>query len=91
MPSLFRSRSTAIWLVLVAASLFSWESTRLGGNGNGAQLANAAILVVAFVKVRFIGLDFMELRGAPWPIRIGFEIWTILVCVALLILCLAPL
>jgi hypothetical protein len=90
MASLLRSRATAIWLLLVAASLFSWESTRLEGGGMGAQLAYAAILIIAFVKVRFIGLDFMELRGAPWPIRIGFEIWAMAVCIALLILCLAP-
>ena len=33
------------------------------------------ILVIAFVKIRFIGLYFMELRDAPPALRAVFEIY----------------
>jgi len=28
---------------------------------------------IAAIKVRLIGLDFMELRSAPIPLRVAFE------------------
>ena len=37
------------------------------------------VLGIAMVKVRFVGLDFMELRNAPIPFRAIFELY----CVAL--------
>jgi hypothetical protein len=33
------------------------------------------ILAIAFVKVRFIGRYFMELRDAPVPLLTLFEAW----------------
>jgi len=46
--------------------------------------ATAAILIITFVKIRFVFLDFMELRTAPWPLRMAFEVWAIAACVTLL-------
>ncbi len=62
-----------VWGALIAATCVSWS---LG----------AAALVIAFVKVRFIGLEFMELRGASAILRGLFEGWVILVGAALLAL-----
>jgi hypothetical protein len=31
--------------------------------------------LIAAVKVRYIMLDFMELRQAPVPVRAAFEAW----------------
>ena len=45
-----------------------------------------SVLVIAFIKVRFVGLEFMELRQAPLPLRLIFELWLILACATLLIL-----
>jgi len=84
MASLLANRITLIWAVLVAASLLSWESMAIAGDD--ARLARAAILVIAFIKVRMVGLEFMELRHAPLALRIGFEVWGVLVCGALLVL-----
>jgi Prokaryotic Cytochrome C oxidase subunit IV len=38
------------------------------------------ILLIAFVKVRFVGLYFMELREAPMLLRGLFETYCIGVC-----------
>lgn len=84
MASLFANRVTLVWALLVAASLLSWESMAIAGDD--ARIARAAILVIAFVKVRMVGLEFMELRHAPLPLRIGFEAWGAIVCGALLVL-----
>lgn len=78
-----RVRITAVWLLLVIATLVSWESAQAGGDH---RLTTSAVLVIAFVKVRFIGLDFMELRSAPRPLRTVFELWLLVVCAALLVL-----
>jgi hypothetical protein len=76
-------RITAVWLLLVAATLFSWESAHVG---HDYRVATSLVLVVAFIKVRFVGLEFMELRAAPLPLRLIFEAWLLLACGALLFL-----
>jgi hypothetical protein len=80
-PLLF-SRITLVWLGLILATALSWEM----GHGMGfrdARLAGAAIIVVAFVKVRYVILDFMELRHAPVLMRAVAEVWAAAVCAVL--------
>ncbi len=41
------------------------------------------VLAIAAIKVRLVGLDFMELRHAPIPLRVMFEaycfgVWAVL-------------
>jgi hypothetical protein len=84
MATLLSNRITIIWALLVAASLLSWESMAIAGEE--ARIARAAILVIAFIKVRLVGLEFMELRHAPLALRLGFEAWGVLVCGTLLVL-----
>lgn len=60
-------RLGAVWAVLVVATLASWS---VGGG-------NAAVVAVAFVKARLVGLDFMELRTAPVALRVLFEGWVV--------------
>jgi hypothetical protein len=64
----------ATWAILVAATLFSFLIWRDTGWGNG-HLAGSVALVIAFFKVRLIGLRFMELDTAPWPLRLLFGVW----------------
>lgn len=71
-------RMGAVWAVLVAATLASWS---LGGG-------NAVVVAVAFVKVRLVGLYFMELRTAPLPLRGLFEGWVLVTGAVLIGLCL---
>ena len=76
MPALLRARSTWVWAILVVATLVSW--TVGSDHGTGALVA-VIVLGVAMIKVRFVGLDFMELRYAPLVLRAAFEFY----CIAL--------
>jgi len=77
---LLRTPASVVWLVLVAATGFSWVLGAEHGLGSSAQqLASIAILAVAFVKIRFIGLYFMELREAPHALRGLFETYCVVV------------
>jgi heme/copper-type cytochrome/quinol oxidase subunit 4 len=85
--TLLKNRISLIWLVLIAATLISWWI----GTGDAAnpQLGTAVVLVVVFIKVRLIGLYFMELRDAPLPLRMLFEGYCMIVCTTLLVMYLA--
>jgi hypothetical protein len=83
MASSSRRRVAAVWLVLVAATLLSWESARSSGD---YRLASSAVLLIAFLKARLIGLEFMELRAAPLQLRLIFEGWAVIACTGLLAL-----
>lgn len=80
MTTLLRTPASVVWLVLVAATAFSWSLGTEHGLGSDAQeLASIAILAVAFIKVRFIGLYFMELRESPVVLRGLFEGYCVVV------------
>lgn len=83
--SLLRDRITLAWLVLVAATIVSWQ---LGlDHGIGSHVgASAVILVVSFVKVRIVGLYFMEIRNAPSALRAPFETYCLGMCLVLVLL-----
>ena len=86
-----RHAVTTVWILLVLATGASWW---LGGAGAAvtgtSRLVTAALLAVAFVKVRLIVLYFMEVRYAPTALRVGFDAWIVIVGLALLVLYLQP-
>jgi hypothetical protein len=69
-----------VWAVLVGATLVSWAVG--SDHGTGSFIA-VVVLGVALVKVRFVGLDFMELRHAPLPLRAAFECYCVVLWAAL--------
>lgn len=74
MASLWWSRTTLIWLLLTVATAITWKI----GHGVGFEnlrYAGVAILIVTFVKTRFVIMEFMEIRNAPIAMRIGAEVW----------------
>lgn len=73
---LIRNRAGATWLLLVAATVVSWAVGAEHGTGSAVAVV---VLAIAAVKARLIGLDFMELRSAPVPLRVVFEVY----CVAI--------
>lgn len=84
-PGLLRNVITAVWGALIAATLVSWWL----GTDHGVddvRTASVAILLVAFVKVRFVGMYFMELRHAPLPLRLLFEGWCAAVCTTVIVM-----
>jgi hypothetical protein len=64
-----------VWAVLVVATLLSWG---VGSEHGTGSLIAVVVLGVATIKVRFVGLDFMELRHAPYPLRAAFEGYCVL-------------
>jgi hypothetical protein len=72
--SLFRARSTVVWIVLVVATIVSWAVG--SDHGTGSAIA-VVVLGVAVFKVRYVGLDFMELRRAPLLLRVIFEAYCV--------------
>lgn len=79
-----QSRVTAIWVGLIVATGLSWQFGHGFGFGEKFHYATAAILIITFVKIRFVFLDFMELRTAPRLLRIAFEVWAVSICVILI-------
>lgn len=69
-----------VWAVLVLATGASWAiGADHGSAADTARVGTALALVVAFVKVRYVGLEFMELRGSPAALRWSFEAWVLVV------------
>lgn len=68
--NLLTNRAGASWLFLIAATVVSWA---VGAEHGTGSLVAVLVLGIAAIKVRLVGLDFMELRHAPIPLRLAFE------------------
>lgn len=80
--NLFRNTTTLVWSGLIVAILMSWL---VGvGHGLGEGFAGVVILLIAFVKVRFVGRYFMEVRHAPLGLAAVFDAWIVVVAAALI-------
>jgi hypothetical protein len=82
MTLLWRDRDPAqraiaiVWVLLVLATCASWMlGVHESGTPGDVHPVSALLLVIAMTKVRFVGAYFMELRAAPLPLRLVFEIW----------------
>jgi caa(3)-type oxidase subunit IV len=83
MTALLRTPATAVWVVLIMATAVSWTlGTQHGMHDH--KLASVIILLIAFIKVRLVGMYFMELREAPNVLRGLFEAYCLIVCTLLL-------
>ena len=66
---------TIVWSMLMLATVTTtWF---LSKDALAATVGTAGTLALAGWKVRLVLLDFMELRHAPWPLRIAFELWSV--------------
>lgn len=73
---LLPARVVVTWVILVLAAVVGPLLTL---DSHGGAAAAVVVLGIAAVKVRLVGLDFMELRHAPWELRAMFELY----CLAL--------
>jgi hypothetical protein len=78
-------RVALVWAGLVGATLLSWWLGAEHGISN-VRTASVVVLVVAFAKVRFVGLHFMDLRSAPPALRGAFEAWCLTVALLVIVL-----
>jgi heme/copper-type cytochrome/quinol oxidase subunit 4 len=80
--SVLRERVTWVWLGLVVLTcVTTWG---LSKDLFSPAVAVVGIFVIAAVKVRYVMLDFMELRHAPTAARVVFEAWPVVVAVMIL-------
>jgi heme/copper-type cytochrome/quinol oxidase subunit 4 len=81
MPVL-RERVTWVWLALVVLTgVTTWG---LSKDVISPTVAVVGTFLIAAVKVRYVVLDFMELRNAPIPVRAAFEAWPVVVSAIIL-------
>lgn len=75
-------KAVVVWLVLVVATFASWW---VGADHalSADAAVTAAVIAVAFIKVRLIGIHFMELGTAPRVLRGMFEGYVVVVTIAL--------
>jgi len=78
--ALLHARSTYVWLGLVIVTLVSWAVGAEHGVGSAVAIL---VLALALTKVRFVGLDFMELRNAPILLRAAFEAYCVILWMVL--------
>jgi heme/copper-type cytochrome/quinol oxidase subunit 4 len=84
---LVRQRATVSFALLLIVTLVAfWLTVGHGGTvlSEGQALIWTQIIVLAFVKVRWVLLDFMELRSAPIGLRALYEMWGVAVAAVLI-------
>jgi heme/copper-type cytochrome/quinol oxidase subunit 4 len=73
--SVWRERITIVWLgLMVLTCVTTWG---LSKDLFSPAVAVVGIFLIAAIKVRYVMLDFMELRDAPIRVRIAFEVWPV--------------
>lgn len=80
--SILRERITVVWLgVMMLTVLTTWG---LAKQALPPAVAVTGMFLIAAVKVRYVMLDFMELRQAPPRVRAFFEGWIVVVVAVIL-------
>jgi hypothetical protein len=77
MRTLLRDQTTAVWGLLVVATLLS-ASMGAGHAMADPEVVGSVVITVGFIKARMIGRYFMELRFAPVRLRLAFDGWLLL-------------
>lgn len=83
------NRETVAWLLLMLVTIiltYALDGGADGALGLSDNARNALILVIAFVKVRIVAYEFMEIRLAPVVMRTATHAWIIGTCLILLLL-----
>ncbi|WP_428312976.1 cytochrome C oxidase subunit IV family protein [Hydrocarboniphaga sp.] len=84
--NLLRHPATWVWLVLATVTALSWWF----GSDHGVHTTTpqtgigVGLLIAACIKARLIIFHFMEVRHAPWPLRLICDLWVVVVGVSLI-------
>ena len=81
-------RTTYVWALLVAATCLSWwiGSGASSPTAKNTQLLSTVLIVIAFIKVRFVIRYFMEVREALFALRLLTDLWCLIAGFAILAL-----
>jgi hypothetical protein len=71
------------WLLLSVLSVISLETAPAFNN---KAIFAGVVMVIAFVKVRIVIREFMEVRAAPIALQLVLDVWAIAICTALIIM-----
>lgn len=74
--------ATLVWAVLVVASIIT--TWMLSKDAFTPQVAAVGSIGIAAFKIRLVLIHFMDLKEAPWPLRMVFEAWTAVVTLGIL-------
>ena len=75
--SIWHERATKVWLALIALTMVTtWG---LSKDVFSPAVAVVGTFLIAGLKVRYVMLDFMELRYAPAASRVFFQGWIVVV------------
>ena len=77
---------TPIWLLLVSATGLSWWLGTQPSENQNLSIATTIVIIVAFVKVRFVIRYFMEVREAGVYLKLICDGWVMLICGVILAL-----
>jgi heme/copper-type cytochrome/quinol oxidase subunit 4 len=77
---------TLVWVFLIVITCASWEITRGLELFGDHRFVTSIVLLIAFIKTRFVLLDFMELKHAPLLGRLFAELWCGAILMLLLVL-----
>jgi hypothetical protein len=72
-----------VWLALMLLTIGSYELAE-DFAVRGGLVIMAGLFLIAFIKARLIIRHFMEVKHAPLPLRIAFDVWVVAAPVALL-------
>lgn len=85
MTHMSSTRITLVWAFLVGLTLFSgWFHASHVATG---ALYGVILLFAASLKARMLIMYYMEIRHAPLPWRLAFELWLLVTTLALMALC----
>lgn len=83
-PSFLRHhRLTAIWLLLVVATGFAWESVTQLTWLSSTSTATVLVVGIACLKARLVLHEFMEVRHGPLALRLFADAWVLGLFVAI--------
>ena len=78
-------RNLVVWLVLMGVTLVSWAlSFHPAGQVSPSVSGGVVMIALAFIKVRLVIFNFMEVDHAPLLLRLICEAWGIIGCASVI-------
>lgn len=75
LSSLMLSKASAIWLLLMLCSGLLWWLGFDHGAVQAIPYGVAALIAIAFLKIRFVVMDFMQVNKAPRLLHLILDGW----------------
>ena len=79
-----------IWLLLCALTAITWALGEGAGDPESARYVTLALLVLAFIKIRFVVRQFMEVGRAVLLLRVLLDVWIVAVLGLIILFYLNP-